>query len=64
MRRLLDRLNPFNLLYELGSGRALDNARRECEEVARTMAVVDALVGRIETAAAMTTTPAETRVAA
>ena len=50
MRRLLVSLNPVNLLYELGSGRALDNARREHEEVARTMAIVDALAGRIDAA--------------
>ena len=39
-------------MYELGTGRALDNARREHEEVARTMAIVDALAGRLDAAAA------------
>jgi hypothetical protein len=42
MRRLL-----LSLMHELGTGRALDNARREHEEVARTLAVIDALVGRL-----------------
>ena len=38
MLRLLLSLTPANLLHELGTGRALDNARREREELARTMA--------------------------
>ena len=50
MRCLLLRLTPANLLHELGSGRALDNARREHEEVARTTAIVDALAGRLDAA--------------
>lgn len=48
MLRLLFALSPANLLYELGTGRAIDNARREREEVADTMAVVDALAGRLQ----------------
>jgi hypothetical protein len=48
MRRLLLSLLPANLLHELGTGRALDNARREYTEVARTMAIVDALAGRLQ----------------
>jgi hypothetical protein len=48
MRRLLLSLMHLDLMHEIGTGRALDNARREQEEVARTMAVVDALVGRLE----------------
>ena len=52
MLRLLLRLTPANVMYELGSGRALDNARREREEVERTTAVVDALVGRLDLAPA------------
>ena len=51
MRRLLLSLMPVDLMYELGTGRALENARREHEEVARTMAIVDALAGRLQTAA-------------
>ena len=48
MLRLLLRLTPANLVHELGSGRALENARREHEEFERMSAVVDALVGRLE----------------
>jgi hypothetical protein len=48
MPRLLVALMPANLLHELGTGRALDNARREQEDLARTVAVVDALAGRLQ----------------
>jgi hypothetical protein len=48
MRRLLLTLMHVDLMHELGTGRALDNARREHDEVARTMAIVDALAGRLE----------------
>jgi hypothetical protein len=48
MRRLLLSLMHLDLMHEIGTGRALDNARREHEEVARTMAVIDALVSRLE----------------
>ena len=48
MRRLLLSLTPANLLHTFGTGGALDNARREREEVAATLAIVDALVGRLE----------------
>ena len=48
MRHLLVNLLPANLAHVLGTGRALDNARREQEEVARTMAIVDALAGRLD----------------
>jgi hypothetical protein len=51
MPRLLVALMPANLLHELGTGRALDNARREQEDLARTVAVVDALAGRLQVAA-------------
>lgn len=65
MRRLL--LSLHSLMHELGTGRALDNARRDHDEVARTLAVIDALVGRLP-AAGSTTSPAvplvEERVAA
>lgn len=47
LRRLLS-LTPANLLHEFGSGRALDNARRDHEELARMTAVVDALAGRLQ----------------
>ena len=52
MLRLLLRLTPANLLHELGTGRALENARRDREELARMTAIVDALAGRLEPAAA------------
>ena len=72
MFRLLLRLTPAALLYELGSGRALDNARREHEEVERMTAVVDALAGRLDltptgapvTATAVLPEATEERVAA
>ena len=51
MPRLLLALIPANLLHELGTGRALDNARREQDDLARTVAVVDALAGRLQVAA-------------
>jgi len=54
MRRLLR-----TLVHELGSGRALENARHDHDEVARTLAVIDALVRRIEPAG-----PVEDRIAA
>jgi len=47
MLRLLLSLTPANLLHEYGSGRALENARRDREELARMTAVVDALAGRL-----------------
>jgi hypothetical protein len=53
MRRLLLSLIPLNLMHELGTGRALDNARREYDEVARTMEIIDALAGRLRPAAAV-----------
>lgn len=61
MRRLL-----LSLMHELGTGRALDNARREREEVARTLAVIDALAGRLPVAhaAAPVAARVEERVAA
>ena len=46
MRRLL-----LSLMHEMGTGRALDNARRENDEVARTLAAIDALAGRLPVAA-------------
>ena len=52
MRRLIFSLMPANLIHEFGTGRALDNTRRELEEVAQTMAIVDALAGRLESAPA------------
>ncbi len=51
MPRLLLALMPANLLHEIGTGRALDNARREQDDLARTVAVVDALAGRLQAAA-------------
>jgi hypothetical protein len=50
MLRLLLAFTPANLLHELGTGRALDNAGREREEITRTAAIVDALAGRLAVA--------------
>ena len=50
MRRLLLSLMPVNLMHQLGTGRALENAGSERDEVARTMAIVDALAGRLQPA--------------
>jgi hypothetical protein len=49
MRRLLLSLID-ELMHEVGTGRALDNARHENDEVARTMEIVDALAGRLQAA--------------
>ena len=54
MRRLLLSLVHLDVMHEIGTGRALDNARREHDEVARTMAVIDALAGRLEVPAPVT----------
>jgi hypothetical protein len=62
MRRLLLSLID-ELMHEIGTGRALDNARHENDEVARTVAVVDALAGRLQPAA-LVEKMAEERVAA
>ncbi|MDP9332702.1 MAG: hypothetical protein M3Q30_05245 [Actinomycetota bacterium] len=66
MRRLLlsviDEL-MHDLMHEVGTGRALDNARHENDEVARTMAIVDALAGRLQPATPVEELAAE-RVAA
>jgi len=40
-----------DLMHEVGTGRALDNARQENDELARTTAIVDALAGRLRPAA-------------
>jgi len=54
MRRLLLSLMHLDLVHELGhelgTGRALENARREREEVEQTMAIIDALAGRLDPA--------------
>jgi hypothetical protein len=47
MLRLLLSLTPANLVHQLGTGRALDNARRDHIERTLTLAEVDAVVGRI-----------------
>ena len=47
MFRLLRSLAPANLVHQFGTGRALDNARRDHIELTLTLAEVDALVGRI-----------------
>ena len=62
LRRLLSFV-PADIVYQLGTGRALDNARRDEIELMLTMAAVDALAGRIEAAVPAVADPA-TRVAA
>jgi hypothetical protein len=47
MFRLLFSLTPGNLVHRFGTGRALDNARRDHIELTLTLAEVDAIVGRI-----------------
>jgi hypothetical protein len=47
MLRLLLSLTPANLVHQLGTGRALDNARRDHIELTLTLAEVDAVMGRI-----------------
>ena len=47
MFRLLLSLTPARLVHHLGTGRALDNARRDHIELTLTLAEVDALLGRI-----------------
>ncbi len=47
MLQMLTRLLPGHVLHELGGGRAVDNVRRDREEVERTNAIVDELVGRL-----------------
>jgi hypothetical protein len=51
MLRLLLTLTPTRLVHHLGTGRALDNARRDHIERTLTLAEVDALMGRIAPAA-------------
>ena len=51
MLGLLLSLTPARLVHQLGTGRALDNARRDHIELTLTLAEVDALVGRIPPAA-------------
>jgi hypothetical protein len=47
MLQLLSRLLPAHVIHELGGAKAVDNVRRDREEVDRTNAVVDELVGRL-----------------
>ena len=47
MLRLLLSLTPADLVHRLGTGRALDNARRDHIEFTLTLAEVDAVIGRI-----------------
>jgi hypothetical protein len=51
MLRLLLSLTPGNVVHHLGTGRALDNARRDQIELTLTLAEVDAIIGRIPPAA-------------
>ena len=48
MIRLLARLLPAHVIHDLGSRRALENAALERDEIARTMAIIDELVQRLE----------------
>jgi hypothetical protein len=50
MLQLLSRLLPAHVIHELGGAKAVDNVRRDREEVDRTHAVVDELVGRLRAA--------------
>jgi hypothetical protein len=63
LRRLLSRVSA-NVVYQLGTGRALDNARRDQIELTLTMAAVDALAGRIAPAADPAAADRVTRAAA
>jgi hypothetical protein len=47
MLQLLSRLLPAHVIHELGGAKAVDNVRRDREEVDRTNAVVNELVGRL-----------------
>jgi hypothetical protein len=47
MLDLLVRFLPHHVVHDLGGGRAVDNARGERDEVARTSAIVDDLAGRL-----------------
>jgi hypothetical protein len=64
MLRLLLSLMPGHLVHQLGTGRALDNARRDHVELTLTLAEVDALIGRIPPAGDERAVVAETRTAA
>ncbi len=50
MLQLLCRLLPAHVIHELGGAKAVDNVRRDREEVDRTTAVIDDLVGRLRRA--------------
>jgi hypothetical protein len=60
MLQLLSRFLPAHVIHELGGAKAVDNVRRDREEVDRTNAVVDELVGRLKSAEGeqASTTPA------
>jgi hypothetical protein len=64
MLRLLLSNVSAGLVYQLGTGRALDNARRDHIEHASAMAGVDALAARIVPPPAPTAAPAPARAAA
>jgi hypothetical protein len=48
MLELLSRLLPAHVVHELGGGRAVENARQDRDEVERTTAIIDDLVGRLD----------------
>jgi hypothetical protein len=62
--RLLLSLTPANLVHQLGTGRALDNARRDHIELTLTLAEVDAIMGRIAPGADVGGAVTATRTAA
>ena len=47
MLQRLARFLPAHVIHELGGAKAFDNVRRDREEVDRTNAIVDELVGRL-----------------
>ncbi len=64
MLRVLARLLPAHVVHELGSGRALDNARRDRADAEFMLARIDELVGRIGPPSAAEVVGSTTAVAA
>jgi hypothetical protein len=62
MLQLLSRLLPAHVIHELGGAKAVDNVRRDREEVDRTNAVVNELVGRLRSSSAVRAAVAEPAV--
>lgn len=51
MLGLLVRFLPHHVVHDLGGGRAVENARSEQDEIARTSVIVDELVDHLSVAA-------------